>query len=256
MRLEARPWGALGGTAVLLGLIVACGPTATVTAPPTPSASATSSAAATASERADAATRPPTPSPTATAAPSALPGGLEGRVEIPGLAITLPDGWKTLPLDRQDFEELIDAYPIDSPVRTLLESQVGTIAVTGIRLFAVDARPRSDIFGANLNVLELPNMPLPLYSGVIEGQLEMLGATEVEVDDIELPAGEALRARFALDVPIDGGATVRVVAAQYVVASGEQLFIVSIGAPISGEKLEPDVHRLLEDVARTIEVEA
>jgi hypothetical protein len=66
----------------------------------------------------------PSAAPASAAAPSAAAatsgttagGAATGRIELPdkGFAVTLPDGWESLPLDPTQLQQVIDNLPADS----------------------------------------------------------------------------------------------------------------------------------------------
>ncbi len=198
-----------------------------------------------------------TPDPSPSAGPAASPGatptsdggviGSTGTVSVPdvGLTITLPDGWQAVPLTADGLAAILDILPPGSQVAEILGQQGGSLALAGVRLWALDvaAAQRGDPFAANLNVIAQPapeGLTVELLGSLAELQLQGLdGTSDVGVEPIDLPAGPAVRATYRLQQTLADGTTADVVGRQYYLVGGEQLLILTCsGATADATALE------------------
>jgi hypothetical protein len=145
-----------------------------------------------------------------------------------GVSIAGPDSW--VEIDAEDAamtpEDFRAAFP-DAP-ESLLEQ--GAAAVDqGSVLVAYDVA--SGVDADNLNIIE---MPVRLTLDVIESQarveLSGVGADVSSMEEVDLPAGDALRAEYTLEVALPEGSTT-VVGVQYYVVTDEHAYVVTFTGP-------------------------
>lgn len=212
--------------------IAACGGGAT------PSPSEAPSTARTSPSPQASASPSPSPSPSQSQSPAASSGviGTTGTVEIAGegFRITLADGWRAIDLDQDSIGAITDLFPSDSEIGKLLQSQAGSLALAGVKLFAIDPRPGSIVSGVapNLNVIVQPKPPglsIELLGTVAQSQLEALEAfSDIAIENVTLPAGPAVKATYKAEQALAGGSTVEALGRQYYLASDDSLFIVTM----------------------------
>ncbi len=230
-RSQSRRVATVGGTLAVLALAIAsCGGGAT------PSPSGAASVAPASPSPAGSPSPSPAGSPSASAAASSGVIGTTGTVEIAGegFRITLPDGWQAIPLDQESIDRISELFPADSVIGQLLKSQAGSLALAGVKLFAIDPRPASVAQGTapNLNVIVQPKPPgltVELLGTVAKAQLEAMESfSGVTIDTVTLPAGPAVKATYSVEQSATGGTAVKAVGQQYYLASDDSLFIVTM----------------------------
>jgi hypothetical protein len=230
---------ALASAAAALALLVAgCGgatvstPGSAASASPAgPSLAASPSPAAAPSSAAS-----PSSSPASSPAASSSVIGDTGTVEIAGegFRITLPDGWRAIGLDQSSIDAITELFPVDSEIGSLLKGQAGSLALAGVKLFAIDPRPASLVEGVapNLNVIVQPKpagLSIELLGMVAQQQLEAIDAfSGVAIETVKLPAGPAVHATYAADQALADGSKIRAAGQQYYVTSETSLFIVTM----------------------------
>jgi len=236
-----RPTRRLGSlvsvTAALALIVAACGGAAS----PIPSTAASAEPASPSPAASPAGS--PDASPAGSPAASSGVIGETGTVEIAGegFRITLPEGWQAIEMSQESIAAIGDMFPADSDIGQLLQSQAGSLALAGVKLFAIDSRPGSvvDGFAPNLNVLVQPRpagLSIELLATVAQQQLSAIDAfSGVTVDSVDLPAGPAIKATYAVSQTRTDGSTVEARGTQYYLASDDSLFIVTMtGAPAGG----------------------
>ncbi len=229
---------ALATGALLLAIVTACGGSAASTAP-------TSAAS-------------PTTAPTsaASAAPSL---GTTGRVAVPdeGFAITLPDGWSQIPIDQTSLDAFTKQLPPDSDLAKIMLSQAGQMASSGIKLWAMDVSPNAVVngFTPNLNVITQPatGVTLDFLSSSAKAQLDAISAISgTTMASVKIPAGDAVKATYALHQALASGVTVDVAGIQYYVLGPSRLYILSFSCPANdGGGCAADVDAMIQSMALT-----
>jgi hypothetical protein len=207
------------GTALLAIATAGCSSAAS------PAPSATPVATATPSPTAAPTTVPtPTAAASATAVPTAVASqATTGRIVVAGqgFAVTLPDGWQSIPPDLTALKAYIDSLPAGSQLRTVLEGQTNSALPSVIKFWAFDVRPADakNGFARNLNVIVQPATSLSLSA--IEAQakasLESLDAVRkpVKTSTATLPSGDALRIDYVIDLAGASATKVAVGGTQY-----------------------------------------
>lgn len=172
-----------------------------------------------------------TPTPTVTPEPTVASGGSiggeRGRVELAadGFAITLADGWVSLPSDEDELIEVLGNIP-DDVLSAQLKAQVPSIIASGMKLWAIDEATSG---GASVNVLVI-DQPLDLGTGMLTslaGQgLTMIGAETRSIEDVDVDGTDGVKALYAL-TSSSGGRTVSVSGTQIYVQNAGRLYIMS-----------------------------
>jgi len=218
-------------TAILGIVLAACGSAAGTAAPSTPPNAAPTAAPATPTPAAPSAAASPAASATASAA---LAGPQTGRIELAdkGFAVTLPDGWTSLPVDPASLQAVIDSLPDGSEMKSMLQSQVGNAALQTMAFWAFDTRPEHAAGGTtrNMNVIVQPpsTFDLSLVESTLKAQLGTIdGIGTIESKIMTLPAGKALRLDYPLAIPGADGTTKPVATTQYYVQMPKATLIVS-----------------------------
>ena len=233
-RDRRRPSIRLGASFAIAVLIAAgCGGGTSTASPAATTALVTPSSSAAA-----VATASPTPSPTPAASQATT-----GRIVTQhGFALTLPDGWTSIPVDAAGLRDFIDALPADSELRTILEGQAGAAATQTIKLWAFDTRDE-DIasgFARNMNVIVQPavGMDLSAIEAAAKASLESIKSIRKPVTSkiVTLPSGEALRLDYVLDVATADGKTTSVGGTQYYLQLPKATLIVSFSTDAASTK--------------------
>jgi hypothetical protein len=139
-------------------------------------------------------------------------------IEGDGVSIATPDGWREV--DPEDFdmtsEEFKEAFP-DAPPGFV--EQASAAFEQGATLVAFDRDLDS---GANVNIASFPGeVPLSTLEDQAIAQLEALDGTVISSEPVTLPAGDAHRIEYSLDVAAPDGSSVGATGVQfYVVADG------------------------------------
>ena len=223
---RARTWCAV---LALTTLLAACGGTA-------------SSGAGTASGAS--ASVPGQPSPTPSQASSVAPpsassgsgsGPTTGQIHVPehGYTVTLPDGWKRIPLDKAAVDAIVAQLPPGSEMGRMLSSQAGQLSMSGIDFWAMKLTPdaMTSGFTPNVNVMVQPanGLSLGAVKAMAEGQLgNMESISNLHTEDTTLPAGQAVKATYDLNQPTTAGSPIRVSGLQYYLVAGANLYIISL----------------------------
>jgi hypothetical protein len=231
--------------ALVAALLVGCSATAPATPTPAPTVAPTQpfTAAPTVAPTASPSPAPtpsPSPTPTPTAAPTATPVptlALTGEIVNfdRGYALTLPDGWLRIDLTT-DLVDRLGQYLKDDPqladAYAAWQGELADLLASGISLLAfriVNINPK---FAANVNVLSLPSLGLPL--DLIEAgnlaQLKTLAVNgKVKESRVQLPAGEALYLQYKL---LTSGSGIKYAVYQYIVLHGTDQYVLSVtGVP-------------------------
>jgi hypothetical protein len=171
-------------------------PTPTVTPTPAPSASPT-----------PAPTADPTASPTAAPSPTqGMPTGRTGTIALDeiGLTLTLPKGWRSIPLTEEDVREIMAILP-DGTLPAGFEDQVTALMASGLKLFALDIERANQ--GANINVVWVPTqLSLPLMRLAAEvGVSQIGGIRDVAYKEVKVDGEPALRVAYTVTLKLPGG---------------------------------------------------
>lgn len=141
------------------------------------------------------------------------------EVASAGFSVGVPRRWETVSADdRPSAEELEEVFGDDPALRPFLDAMAGEDSL--IKFMALDPDAAGG-FPTNLNVVvESPpaGVTREQYFEATRGQIEQLfSSTDVEFDQVSLPAGEALRLSYDHSKTPNG---VQVAVVQYVLFEG------------------------------------
>lgn len=207
--------------ALLAVLVTACGGAAGSASPGTTAVPTTAAPASVAPATAAPASDAPSATPAATAGASLA---TSGRVEVAdkGFAVTLPDGWTRIDLTSGDLEAILEAAGgFNEELAALQSEQLKQLVKGGLVVFAFGPDAQT-----NLNIMSLPSggLSLDLLEQVNKAQVTQLSDGEVVADRIELPAGEAIHFRYA----VQGQGDQRPSIEQFLMLVGDQQLVVSV----------------------------
>ena len=155
-----------------------------------------------------------------------LPAGYH-VVEGDGVSIGVPEGWEGMSpedagLSEEEFEQ---AFPEAS--EEMLERGVAAVD-QGSVLVAFDVASASS---DNVNIIEIPTrVELSVMEQQAETELDALGADIESIEAASIPAGDALRADYTLDVTLPDGGTVPTQGVQYYVVTDERAYVVTFSS--------------------------
>jgi hypothetical protein len=216
----------LAAAAVLAGACVASGPGTGA-----PSAEAGSSPAATLAIASPSA--PPSASPVGTPSPIPTAAAGTGRIVVAadGFAITLPSGWRQVPVDGSSIAAILALLPSGSSIPAVLRTEVAQAEASGIVFLAIDLRPATLASGnastVNVDVQAPSTLPLPLLEPLVTGLLSSApGVTNIAATQVTLPAGKAIRITYTQALATSVG-TVKLAGTQFVLLSSKHTYTVS-----------------------------
>ena len=146
-------------------------------------------------------------------------------IEGEGVSIAVPEDWQEIAPD--DFamsaEEYAEAFP-DAPEGmfeqgSMLVDRGAVLAAFGL----------TDDFSSNVNILNAPGeAPLGVVEDQVGSELSSFGAEGLSFDRVDLPAGEALRVEYTLDVALPDGRSLPASGVQYYVPFDGRTYIVTV----------------------------
>jgi hypothetical protein len=220
----------LAAAAVLAGACVASGPGTGA-----PSAEAGSSPAAAASPGASSVASPEAYGEATSPTPVPTPSPGTGRIVdvTDGFAITLPSGWRQVPVDGSSIAAILALLPSGSSIPAVLRTEVAQAEASGIVFLAIDLRPATLASGnastVNVNVQAPSTLPLPLLEPLVTGLLSSApGITNIAATQVTLPAGKAIRITYTQALATSVG-TVKLAGTQFVLLSSKHTYTVSFG---------------------------
>ena len=173
-----------------------------------------------------------------------------------GFALTLPDGWESLPVDAARLKAFIAALPAGSQLRSVLEGQATATIQQAIAFWAFDVRPENAVtgFARNINIIVQPptSMDLRTIRAVAQASLEALDAIRKPVKSsiVKLPAGEALKLEYVVDVAAAGAKSTSVAGTQYYIQLPKSTLIVSFSSDLASQ---PSAATDFDAIAKSIE---
>jgi hypothetical protein len=185
----------------------------------------------------------PLPPATPLPSPTKIPGTGKITDKADGFAITLPAGWREIPLDGSENAEIESSLPASSNLGATLEATTSSAAAKGFAMFAMDLTPdtlRAKVFsGLDVQVAAPMNVPLSLMEPLVTGLLDQApGVTSVAAKMVTLPAGQAIRITYTLTTKTSTGQSVKLAGTDYVLLSSKHTytvtFLVSSAAAASG----------------------
>ena len=243
----------LTAIAVVLALTAAACGGSTATSPSAVASAATPTLAPppSAAPRAAPSSAAPNPSPAASLAAT-------GHIVVAehGFALTLPDGWESLPVDAAKLQAFIAALPAGSQLRSVLEGQAASTIQQAIAFWAFDVRPEHAAtgFARNINIIVQPptTMDLATIQAAARASLEALAAIRKPVKSsiVKLPAGEALKLEYIVDVAVAGAKSTSVAGTQYYIQLPKSTLIVSFSSDLASQ---PSAATDFDTIAKSIE---
>ncbi|MFN2503101.1 MAG: hypothetical protein ABR540_02510 [Acidimicrobiales bacterium] len=167
-----------------------------------------------------------------------------------GYTIALPPEWSDLPLSDPSvddaMQEMLQANP---QLEDVITTQVRNVLDSGGKLFAF---ADSGAGAVNINLIVVPSggASLKQVSSEIPVQLADVGAKDIQVENVVLPAGRALKMSFYQSLNAPNGEAFRVEQRQYVVVQGREVFVLTLSTPdmaSDGEVLDAIAHTLTVD---------
>jgi hypothetical protein len=176
----------------------------------------------------------------------------EGFTEVQGEGVSLavPEDWEGVDLSEEDFEEVFEEAAEANPeMADALEGQAAQLAAEGAVLFAIN--PEVDSFADNVNVVEAPGS-VPSVSA-LEAQaqdiVDSFGGELVGTEEVELPAGEALRVEYTLDLNASDGTPLTAQGVQHYVLGEDGAYVMTVTLSEEGDPTVAD------DIAETFVIE-
>jgi hypothetical protein len=144
----------------------------------------------------------PSPTPESTALPSQTTDASPGAVE---LRIPLPDGWHQIELTEQALQAQVDALAASNPelvepIRQLLSSG----AFGSLSFYAIGYDGLEPIGSVNAVTFPMRGLGIDALVPLVEGQLELIGATDIQVGDRSVLGTDGLVVDYRLPVEGDG----------------------------------------------------
>jgi hypothetical protein len=175
-----------------------------------------------------------TPAPSVPAASPASVGAVRIVLKADGFALTLPPGWRAVPLDGSSIAAIKAVLPAGSRIAAVLDAELRQARADGYAFLAIDLRPATLAAGnastLNVNVQPPSEVGLGLLEPLVIGLLDSAaGVTNVVGGQVTLPAGRALRITYTLSLTTAGGTTVKLAGTQFVAPSAKHTDIVSFG---------------------------
>jgi len=176
----------------------------------------------------------PTAAPTATPAPAPtkVPGTGKVTDKADGFAITLPAGWRQIPLDGSENAQIEATLPANSQLSGTLEATTSSAAAKGFAMFAMDlstATLSGKVFsGLEIQAAAPSNVPLSLMEPLVTGLLDQApGVSGVAAKIVTLPAGQAIRVTYTLITTTSSGQSVKLAGTDYVLVSSKHTYTVT-----------------------------
>ena len=240
--LQTRPRSRLLAMTVTAILTVGCGANDATQGDDGPEDTATAPASATAE-------------PTETVAPSPSGGAPEGweRFEVAerGFAISLPRAWEAVDLTSEDIDRIVEFLQED-PRTAPIADQLPSLVESGVAFFAVsvDAASMEAGFATNLNIIVQPDvgMSLDLYAAANISFIEEQFQVDVAREDVELPAGEAVRVEY--ETAMAGTSAVHQV--QFYLVVNDQALIATFTRAVGDDFAELDAE--FTEIIETLEI--
>lgn len=164
-----------------------------------------------------------------------------------GYSLALPPEWSDLPLSDPSVDDAMQEMVRTNPqLEDVLTTQVRNVLDRGGKLFAF---ADSGAGSVNVNLIVVPSggASLKQVSSAIPVQLADVGAQDIQVENVVLPAGRALKMSFYQSLNGPNGQAFRIEQRQYVVVQGREVFVLTLSTPdmaADGELLDGIAHTL------------
>jgi hypothetical protein len=156
------------------------------------------------------------------------------RSEEDGFAVAVPQRMKIFDLSSANLDQIKEALGKDNPQLAAVFDQAGSLIAQGGKLFAVDPTAAGQGKPADtMNILRTPGSIDPTtksFSDSIVQQLEGVGATDVQVSPLDVPAGKAVAVDFTLAINLPDGTTASINGHEGVVQAAGALWVITYAA--------------------------
>jgi hypothetical protein len=172
--------------------------------------------------------------PAVTVDPADVPEGF-APVVGDGVSVAVPSRWSPVTADDLDMTEegLQEAFPDADPA---LIADFTELFAQGAVLVAVDTVQEDD-FSSNINILYVPGSgSLADLEPQVADQLATVGGEVISTDEVDLPAGPALRVEYTIGSPGQ-----RVEGVQHYVRSGGGFYVSSVTAASGAGELADQI---------------
>jgi hypothetical protein len=137
-------------------------------------------------------------------------------------------------LSQANLEQIKEALGKDNPELAAVFDQAGSLIAQGGKLFAVDPTAAGQGKPSDtMNIIRTPGAidpTAPEFSDAVVKQLEGVGATNVEVTSLDVPAGKAVSVAFTLAINLPDGSTAEVNGHEGVVQAAGALWVITYAA--------------------------
>jgi hypothetical protein len=156
------------------------------------------------------------------------------RSDEDGFAIAVPARMKIFDLTRANLEQIKEALGKDNPQLAAVFDQAGALIAQGGKLFAVDPTAAGQGKPADtINIIRSPGAIDPTANGFSDSivkQLESVGATNVDVAPLDVPAGKAVSVAFTLAINLPDGSSASINGHEAVVQAAGALWVITYAA--------------------------
>jgi hypothetical protein len=173
-------------------------------------------------------TATPTSAPAPTAPQLAAPAGFT-VISDPAskFAIAVPETWTQLPLDAATFDSVAEALRTQNPQLAQTLQQAKSMVGSGGKVFALDP---ADNGATNVNLIVTPAQGITDLDEVAKqatSELGQVGATGITQERTTLAGGDAVKAKFTLNVNTPDGPK-QVQETQYYVIRNDTAYILTL----------------------------
>ena len=164
-----------------------------------------------------------------------VPSGFDAfSNDADGFAIAVPKRMKTFDLSSESIDQIKSALGTDNPQLSAVFDQAKNLIAQGGKLFAVDGTAAAQGKPADtLNIIRTPQAidpTTPSFSDTIVSQLEGIGATDVKVTALDVPAGKAVQVAFSLAINLPDGSSTVLHGTEGVVRAAGALWVITYAA--------------------------
>ncbi len=141
-----------------------------------------------------------------------------------GFAVSVPESWRQMPLDVGSFDPAADQVRRESDKVGPALTQLKSVVRNGANVAVVDPATGSTV---NLIVLPADSEPDEIATQAAV-QLRGTGATGLQKEGVTVDGAPAVRQRFRLPFPSDGGGVVDLRESQYYVVRRGKAYILTL----------------------------
>jgi hypothetical protein len=156
------------------------------------------------------------------------------KSEEDGFAIAVPERMRVFDLSSETLDQIKQSLGADNPQLAAVFDQASNLIAQGGKLFAVDPTAAGQGKPADtINIIRTPGAIDPTssaFADTIVQQLEGVGATGVEVEPLDVPAGKAVSVAFTLAINLPDGSTASISGHEGVVQAAGALWVITYAA--------------------------